>query len=118
MDNILSWFNIYDWIERTLLTLQINGEVINISTYGRVKHNGQCIGTVKYPLVYKLIDQYGIASMEGDYTSAHDDSLFMLYLQTPGNGQWTIKSDALGPPDLNRFVVDLKQLINQLKKDH
>jgi hypothetical protein len=119
MDDILSWLNPFNWFEGTLVELKRSGDplhTITISTYGRVAVNFTRRGWLKPVLVYKLIDQYGVKDMEGDYSSQNE--YWHIKLWTPRYGSWELQTNPLGPDGANRFINDILNMVKTIGTDN
>lgn len=116
MDNILTWINPFNWVEGTLVEFKWfnTTDTICISTYGKVTVSGVYVGMLKPPVIYKLIDQYGLHSYEGDYREDTQQDCMQVKLWTPVHGSWEFITDEQGPSDLIRFSKDIHHMVNQL----
>lgn len=113
MDTILSWLNPLNWFEGTMVELKRSGyPTITISTYGRVTVNYDRQGWLKPTLVYKLIDQYGLMDMEGDYSS--QEEYWYVKLWTPRYGSWELQTDSLGPDGATQFINDIQNMVKMI----
>lgn len=115
MDHVLSWLNPFNWFEGTLVELRRSGDpdpTITISTYGRVTVNFDRRGWLKPALVYKLIDQYGVMDMEGNYASQNE--YWHIKLWTPRYGSWELQTDSLGPDGATQFINDIQNMVNMI----
>lgn len=136
MDQILAWLNPFNWIEGTLVELKLQSRpgvvyipgvtavpyMVTVSTYGRVTvhvSSSQAFGPnrvyngwLKPALVYKLIDQYGLYNMEGDY-STHGE-YWNVKLWTPAYGSWELQTDQAGPDGSFRFIKDVLNMVKEL----